>query len=71
MPLPDPPADAAEPPCGSSDPSAYHQRLNRQVTACICRECASVDHLPSAALRSVSPLAEFVAGRLEVLGGAG
>lgn len=55
-----PPPDAArDPRKGGSDLSA---------TACICRDCISVDHLPSARLREVSMVAEFVASRIEVLG---
>lgn len=63
-------APATGAPVQSSHARPEHTRAVRQ-TACICPACVSVDHLPTALLRSVSPLAEFVGRRLEVQGGAG
>lgn len=66
----DRPPDAAEAPEGAPTKNAALAKRHTQGTACICRDCCTtgVDHVASDLLRSVSPLAEYVSRRLEVLG---
>lgn len=47
---------------------AYLRRVAEAHTACPHGCCTSVDRVASDRLRSVSPLAEFVSRRVEVLG---
>lgn len=62
------PPDAAGAPEGAPTKLAALAKRHPQSTACICPDCCTVDRVASDLLRSMSPLAEFISRRVEVLG---